>query len=315
MSTLPTTARAVRFDHYGGREVLAVHDVPMPEPAAGEVLVEVRAAGINPGESAIREGALDAFAPSTFPSGQGSDLAGVVVRLGPDVTGWTVGDEVLGWSWTRSSHASHAVVPVGQLVTKPPELSWEVAGALYVVGATAWAATQAVAVEPGEVAVVSGAAGGVGSLVVQLVGAAGADVLALASEPNHAWLRDHGAHPVTYGDGVADRLRAAARGDGARIHAFVDTYGDPYVDLAIELGVDPDRIDTIIAFASAARVGAHTDGSAVGTDTTVLTELAERAARGELEVPVAAAYPLVEVADAFAELETRHTHGKIVLLP
>jgi NADPH:quinone reductase len=315
VSTLPTTARAVRFDHYGGREVLDVRDIPMPEPGPGEVLVEVRAAGINPGEAAIREGAFDAIVPATFPSGQGSDLAGVVVGLGPDVTDPALGDEVLGWSWARSSHASHCVVPAGQLVAKPSELPWEVAGSLYVAGATAWAATQAVGVKPGEVAVVSGAAGGVGSLVVQLLVAAGADVLALASEPNHAWLTDRGARPVTYGDGMADRLRAAAQGDGAGIHAFVDTYGDPYVDLAVELGVAPDRIDTIIAFASAARVGAHTDGSSVGTDPRVLTELAERAARGELEVPIAATYPLDRVADAFAELEARHAHGKIVLLP
>src|SRR4051812_3331199 len=127
-------ARAVRFDRYGGRDVLYVADVPMPAPATGEVVVEVRAAGINPGEAAIRTGALHERWPATFPSGQGSDLAGVVSVVGQGVTEFAPGDEVLGWSWARSSHATHAAVPVTQLVAKPPQLSWPVAGALYVVG-------------------------------------------------------------------------------------------------------------------------------------------------------------------------------------
>ncbi|GLZ56343.1 NADPH:quinone reductase [Actinomycetospora sp. NBRC 106378] len=305
-----STARAVRFDHHGGRDVLAVVDVPMPVPGPGEVVVEVRAAGINPGEAAIREGALAEQAPSTFPSGQGSDLAGVVTAVGAGVTRRAVGDEVLGWSWSRSSQASHVAVPASQLVARPVALPWEVAGALYVVGATAWAAARAVGAE-GTVAV-SGAAGGVGSLAVQLLTTGGARVLAIAGEARHPWLRAVGAEPVAYGEGLADRLRAAAP-DG--IDGFLDAYGDPYVDLAVELGVAPDRIDTIIGFAAAARTGARTDASVVGTDVTVLAGLAARVAAGELEVPVAATYPLEKVADAYAELEAGHAHGKIVLIP
>ena len=154
-------ARAVRFDRYGDRDVLYVADVDMPSPGPGEVVVEVRAAGINPGEAAIRTGAMQDMFPATFPSGEGSDLAGVVTAIGPGVTEFSVGDEVLGFSFRRSSHATHTAVPVNQLIPKPPELGWEVAGSLYVVGATAYAAVRAVDPKPGETVAVSAAAGGV----------------------------------------------------------------------------------------------------------------------------------------------------------
>src|SRR6202142_2403423 len=162
-------ARAVRFDRYGGRDVLYVAHIDRPVPGPDEVLVEVRAAGINPGEAAIRVGALHEQFPATFPSGEGSDLAGVVVEVGDGVSDFAVGDEVLGFSFQRSSHATHATVPVDQLIHKPAELSWEVAGSLYVVGVTAYAAVRAVAPQPGETVAVSAAAGGVGSLVAKLL--------------------------------------------------------------------------------------------------------------------------------------------------
>lgn len=123
-------ARAVRFDRYGGREVLYVADIDMPTPGPGEVVVEVRAAGINPGEAGIRVGAMHERFPATFPSGEGSDLAGVVTAVAPGVTEFAVGDEVLGFSLRRSSHATHAAVPVGQLIRKPAQLGWETAGSL-----------------------------------------------------------------------------------------------------------------------------------------------------------------------------------------
>ena len=143
-------ARAVRFDRYGGREVLYVADIDRPVPGAGEVLVEVRAAGINPGEAGIRTGALHEQFPTTFPSGEGSDLAGVVSEVGDGVSDFAVGDEVLGFSFQRSSHATHTVVPAAQLIAKPAGLSWPVAGSLYVVGCTAYAAVRAVNAGPGD---------------------------------------------------------------------------------------------------------------------------------------------------------------------
>ncbi len=304
--------RAIRFDHYGHRDVLYVAEVEMPVPAADEVVVEVRAAAINPGEVNIREGFLDDRWPASFPSGQGTDLAGVVSAVGDEVTSWKVGDEVLGWSWTRSSQAEYAAVPAEQLVAKPAELSWEVAGSLNVAGCTAWAAVEAVGAGPGDIVAVSAAAGGVGVFTVQLLAHKGARVLGIASQENHEWLRAHAAEPVAYGDGLAERLRAAVPGT---ISAFIDLFGPQYLDLAVELGVEPERIDTIISWDRAAQIGAKTEGSASGTNTEVMTELARLAAGGQLQVPIAATYPLEGVQDAFAELEKRHTRGKIVLVP
>ncbi|WP_405867071.1 NADP-dependent oxidoreductase [Streptomyces sp. NBC_01515] len=310
MST--TQARAVRFDEYGDRDVLRVTEVPMPQPAAGEVLVEVRAAGINPGEAAIRSGAMHERFPATFPSGQGSDLAGVVTELGPGVTDFGLGDEVLGFSWQRSSQATHVVVPVSQLILKPDALSWEVAGALYVVGCTAWAAVEAVAPKPGETVAVSAAAGGVGTVVVQLLAVRGAHVLGIASPANADWLTAHGATPVPYGDHLAGALTAAAP-DG--IDAFIDLFGPDYVQLAVELGISRDRIETIISFQKAQELGTKSAGSADASTREVLTEMADLVASGRIEIPIAATYPLDDVRDAFAELEKRHTRGKIVLIP
>jgi NADPH:quinone reductase len=306
------SARAVRFDRYGGRDVLYVEDIEMPTPGAGEVVVEVRAAGINPGEAAIRSGAMHDMFPATFPSGEGSDLAGVVTATGTGVTEFAVGDEVLGFSFQRSSHATHTVVPVDQLIRKPAQLSWEAAGSLYVVGATAYAAVRAVAPQPGETVAVSAAAGGVGSLVVQLLVLREARVLGIAGEGNAEWLRAHGVIPITYGDGLAERLREAAPNG---IDAFIDLFGPDYVQLAVDLGVAPERIDTIISFQKAGEVGAKTEGSTDASTREVLTEIADLIAGGAVDLDIAATFPLDQVADAFEELERRHTHGKIVLLP
>jgi NADPH:quinone reductase-like Zn-dependent oxidoreductase len=305
-------SRAVRFDEYGDVNVLQVVDVEPPAPGPGELLVRVKAAGINPGESKIREGLLHERWPATFPSGQGSDLAGVVEEVGDGVDGFSVGDEVISFTDNRASQAELVVVEAGNAIRKPAGVSWEVAGSLHVVGATAWAAVRAVGVGPGETVVVSGAAGGVGSVAVQLAVRDGATVIGLASEPNHQWLRDHGVVPVTYGDGVADRVRQAADGG---VDALIDTVGGGYVELGLELGVAPQRIDTIADFEAVEKHGVKADGNAVGASTEVLAELASLVDAGELEIPIAATYPLDQVREAYTELERNHTHGKIVLTP
>ena len=305
-------AKAVRFDRYGDRDVLYIADVDVPHPPAGEVVVEVRAAGINPGEASIRKGLLDSSFPATFPSGEGSDFAGVVTEIGTGVSSFAVGDEVLGWSDRRASHAQYVVVPEDHLVPKPAALSWEVAGSLFVVGVTAYAAVRAVGAGPGDTVVVSAAAGGVGSITVQLVQVRGAAAVGIASEANHDWLRSVGVTPVAYGDGMADRIRAVAS-DG--VDAFIDTFGEEYVRLAVELGVAPERIDTIIAWQAASEVGAKAEGSGTASSAEVLAEMAEHVASGRIIVPIAATYPLDQVREAYEELEKRHTRGKIVLIP
>ncbi len=306
------TARAVRFDRYGGREVLYVADVPMPIPPEDEVVVAVRAAAIDPGEATIRSGALQERFPATFPSGEGSDLAGVVTTLGEGVEEFAEGDEVLGFSWSRSSHATHVSVPTKQLIRKPQELSWEVAGSLYVVGCTAYAAVRAVNVKKNDTVAVSAATGGVGTIVVQLLGIRGAHALGIASPANADWLTAHGAVPVPYGDGLTERLQAAAP-DG--IDAFIDLLGPEYLELAVDVGIPHDRIETIAASAKAAELGVKAEGSVTASTAGVLSEMADLVASGVIEVPIAATYPLDQVAEAFEQLERRHARGKIVLIP
>jgi NADPH:quinone reductase len=304
--------RAVQFDEYGGLDVLTVREIELPELGKEDVLVEVKAAGINPGEASIRKGLLHDRWPATFPSGQGSDLAGVVKEVGIDVVGFAPGDEVLGWSEKRSTEAEEAVIPAEQLIRKPADLSWEAAGSLYVVGVTAFAAVRAVDIKEGDTVVVSGAAGGVGTITVQLLKVRGANVVGLASEDHHRWLWDKGAIPVTYGESVLQRILEATP-DG--IDAFIDLYGPEYIDLALELGVPAPKIETIISYERAAEVGAKSEGSSDATSPEILGEMAELVATGKIEVPIAATYPLDEVREAFEQLEDRHTLGKIVLIP
>jgi NADPH:quinone reductase-like Zn-dependent oxidoreductase len=303
--------KAVRYDNYGGVDVLNVLDVPRSVPGPGQVLVQVKAAGINPGEAKIRDGLMAERFPSTFPSGQGSDLAGIVAEVGPGVTGWAAGDEVIGYTDNRASQAEFVVVEAGNLTAKPAGVPWPAAGALFVVGTTAYAAVRAVAPAKGDVVVVSGAAGGVGSIAVQLARRAGATVIGLASPVHDEWLAAHGVIPVSYGDGVADRIRQAA----STVDAFIDTVGGGYVRLALDLGVAPGRIDTIADYAAIAQYGVKGDGNAAGASAAVLAELAGLVAAGQLEVPIAATFPLAEVRDAYRLLAQGHVQGKIVLLP
>jgi NADPH:quinone reductase-like Zn-dependent oxidoreductase len=303
----------VRYDEYGDIDVLNVVEVDRPAPGPGHALVRVRAAGINPGEASIRKGLMHERWPATFPSGEGSDLAGVVEEVGAEVDAFAPGDEVLGWTDQRASHAELVVVSADQLTRKPPGVPWEVAGALFVAGTTAYAAVRAVAAGPGDTVVVSGAAGGVGSLVIQLARLAGATVIGLAGESNHQWLLEHGAVPVAYGDGVAGRIREVT---DDHVDALIDTFGGGYVALAIEeLGVAPERIDTIIDWAAAEQYGVKAEGTAAAASVEVLDELIELIDQGQLEVPIARVFPLEEVRDAYRELERRHTRGKIVLVP
>jgi NADPH:quinone reductase-like Zn-dependent oxidoreductase len=305
-------SRAVRFAEYGPIEVLEVVDVEDPVAGEGELLVRVRATSINPGEAKIREGALEAIFPTTFPSGEGSDVAGVVEQVGPAVENFAAGDEIIGWTDNRAAHAELTVVEAAHATRKPAGVSWDVAGTLYVAGVTAWAAVRAVGAADGDTVVVAGAAGGVGVMTVQLLTRLGATVIGLASEHNHDWLRAHGVVPVAYGDGVADRIRAAAP-DG--VDAFIELVGPGYVDVALELGVAPQRIDTIVDFGAGESKGVKTEGNAAGASAAVLAELAGLVDAGELDIPIAATYPLEQVRDAYTELERGHTRGKIVLLP
>ncbi|MGZ4221981.1 MAG: NADP-dependent oxidoreductase [Solirubrobacteraceae bacterium] len=304
--------RAVRFERYGGIDVLDVVDVQPPAAGRGELLVRVKDAGINPGEAKIREGLLHERWPATFPSGQGSDLAGIVEQVGDGVDGWAAGDEVIGFTHNRASQAELVVVEAENVTTRPAGVPWPVAGSLFVAGTTAYATVRAVSAASGDTVVVAGAAGGVGSIAVQLAVLAGATVIGLAGEHNHAWLRDLGTVPIAYGDGVGQRIRDAA--DGA-VDAFIDLVGSDYVQLALDLGVRPERVDTIVDFGAGQKYGVKTEGTAAAANAGVLAELAALIDEGRLDVPIARVYPLEQVREAFRELEQGHTRGKIVLEP
>ena len=220
--------------------------------------------------------------------------------------------EVLGWSEERSSQAELVSVPVAQLTAKPPSLAWEVAGSLFVAGMAAYGSVLAVAPQPGETVVVSAAAGGVGSIAVQLARRTGANVIGLAGEHNHDWLRAHDVIPVVYGEGQEERLTEAS---GGQIDAFIDTFGGGYVELAIGLGIAPERINTIADFAAVERYGVQSRGTHAVATPERLAELAALVVDGSLDVTIARVYPLDQVREAFRELEQRHTQGKIVLVP
>lgn len=312
-------ARAVMFEQYGGVEVLDVVEVAPPQPGDGQMLVRVRTAGINPFEAKLRSGVYEGAIPVSFPAAQGNDFAGVVEQLGTDVAGFAVGDEVFGTTARRGSQAELALAAPGRTLPRPAALPWEVAGGLWTVGTTAYAAVAAVAPAAGDVVVVAGAAGGVGGLAAQLARVRGASVIGVASERSHAWLRSRGIVPVAYGAGsgagLGERLRQAAAEAGAPLSAMIEAAGNGYVALAVELGIAPGRIDTIVDSEAAAAYGARSDGGQAAPVPQSVAELVQLIVAGELELPVAASFPLERVRDAYTLLEEGHAPGKIVLTP
>jgi NADPH:quinone reductase-like Zn-dependent oxidoreductase len=302
---------AVRFDRYGGPEVLYLADVPMPTPGEREVVVRVVATGINPGEAVIRSGAMRDEFPAHFPEGQGSDLAGVVHAVGSEVVGVDVGDPVIGMSDHRSAQAEFTLLSDDLVIPKPESLPWEVAASLYVAGITAVAMIRTVRPQAGETVLIAGAAGGVGCIATQLTLRAGATVLAVASKSNHAALLLFGAQPVAYVDDIEQEIRDRAPNG---VQAVMDCHGDGYVALGLRLGVPPGRINTCIDFDAARTFGVSSNGgSAVDDQRAAVSELGLSISRGELEVPIRARYPLGEVADAYRDLAGGHGLGKIVL--
>jgi NADPH:quinone reductase-like Zn-dependent oxidoreductase len=249
--------------------------------------------------------------PATFPSGEGTDLAGVVEETGDGVHEFSVGDEVVGFTNSRASHAESVLVEASDLVPKPAGVPWEVAGSLFVVGTTAVAAVRTVGAGPGDVVAVAGAGGGVGSLAAQLAHLKGARVLGIAGAADGPWLVAHGVEPVNYAGDVSAAIRATTD----RVDAFIDAAGHGNVALALDLGVAPERINTIIDFAAAAQFGVNAEGSSAAANRDVLAELLALLADGRLELPIGRTFPLSQVREAYRHLDAKHGHGKIVLIP
>ncbi|MET9661211.1 NADP-dependent oxidoreductase [Streptomyces sp. NPDC006510] len=304
------TYRAVEFTEYGGPEVLRVVDREVPGPGPGQVLVEVRAAGVNPLDWQLRSGAVAAMMPVEFPSVPGGDVAGVVAEVGADVTDFAVGDEVFG-SIGSGSYAEFALAPAAQLARKPEGVSWEVAAGLPVAVNTAYQVLTDLGVKSGETLVVDGAAGGVGSVAVQIARHLGATVIGTAGEHNHAYLRSLGAEPVTYGEGFAERARAVAvKG----VDAAFDAAGKGSLPALVELTGGPERVVTI-ADHRAAEHGVRFVFAGPDTIRERLEQAAALVESGGLGLSVSQTYSLSQAADAHRESAAGHVRGKLIIVP
>ncbi|MFC4030799.1 NADP-dependent oxidoreductase [Streptomyces polygonati] len=304
--------KSIAFAEYGSADVLRLQDTELPQPGPGQVRIAVRAAGVNPLDHKMRAGLMkDAF-PVELPHVPGAEASGVIEAVGEDVAGLVVGDEVFGRTVT-GAYAEQAVADASMLTLKPDTLGWEQAAAIPVAAETSYRTLGLLGVRTGETLLIHGAAGGVGTVTVQLAVARGVKVIGTASEGNHQHLRDLGAVPVSYGDGLAERVRAVAP-DG--VDAALDTSGQPAALAAsIELTGGTERVVEIGNPMAAGEFGVRfsTGGPGEYQGEAAYEEVLALFAAGKLELPIHAAYPLARAADAQRASEAGHLTGKIVL--
>ncbi|MFI8086786.1 NADP-dependent oxidoreductase [Streptomyces sp. NPDC086080] len=304
--------KAISYARYGGPEVLELGEVDDPKVGPDSVLVKVRAAGVNPVDWKCREGYLDPVLPAVFPVVPGWDMAGVVVQPGPAVPEFAVGDEVIGYVrkdvLSQGTFAEYVAAPVRTLARKPRTLSFEEAAGLPLVGLTAYQVLHRVlGVERGETVLVHAAAGGVGSIAVQLAAHLGARVIGTASEHNHDFVRGLGGEPVSYGEGLAERVRGLAP-EG--LDAVFDTVGQDALKASVNLLAPDGRL------ASIADPGVVDLGGQywfVRPDPQDLSRLSELADQGVLTVHVSQTFPLAQAAEAHRLNQEGRTRGKIVV--
>ncbi|MFJ8430125.1 NADP-dependent oxidoreductase [Kitasatospora sp. NPDC094019] len=304
--------KAIAIHRYGGPEVVEYTDLPDPKVGPDSVLVQVRAAGVNPVDGKVRDGRLDGLFDAHFPLVMGWDAAGVVRAVGGGVTEFAPGDEVYGCvrkdTVEHGTYAELVAAPVRTLARKPASLDWAQAGGLPLAGLTALQSLRAVGAGPGDTVLVHAASGGVGHLAVQIARALGARVIGTADERDHAYLRELGAEPVRYGEGLADRVRALAP-EG--VDAALDLVGGDAVEVSAGLVADPARIASVADYGVRARGGRYVWAR---PDAAGLAELAALADEGRLTVTVASTFPLAQAASAQALNAEGRTRGKIVLL-
>jgi len=305
---------------YGGPDVLSVVDAEVPSPGPGEVTIEVRAAGVNPIDRKLYSGAFGSSAEN-LPLRLGLEVAGVITKVVPGAAGpagpLSVGDEVIAYP-TEGGYATAVTVPANRVVPKPPELSWEQASGLLLVGATAVHAVAAAKVSSGDTVLIHGGSGAVGLLAVQLSLAAGTTVVATASERNQGLLREVGAVALTYGPGLLDRVRRAVP---SGINVAIDAAGtDEAIDVSLAVVRDPSRIVSIAAFHRAdtgIKLIGHGPGGDPGTEirSNAWRQLLPLAAAGKLTPLPVRAYPLTQAARAHTLLDQGHPNAKLVLIP
>ena len=274
-------------------------EVPAPTPVDGQLLVRVKAAGVQPADSLLRRGVMHAFVPATFPQRLGNEFAGVVeIATGP----WSVGDEVLGWA-ERACYAEHLVVSAGDVVAKPAAMPWDIAGALSASGQTAASVLDDLAVGPDDVLLVHAAAGGVGTMAVQLARARGATVIGTASPANHDHLRALGALPVAYGHGLLEAVRPLG------VTVALDAIGSREA-LEVSLALTP-RVGTLVSSTIAGELGVRRLSTRRSAEQ--LAGLAALHTAGSLAVTIAGSYPLAEAEAAHQRIDGGHVCGKLVV--
>ncbi|MEU8956827.1 NADP-dependent oxidoreductase [Streptomyces sp. NPDC048518] len=304
--------KAISYRGYGGPDVLEYGEVRDPKVGPDSVLVKVRAAAVNPVDWKCREGHLDGLIDPVFPVIPGWDVSGVVVQPGASVPEYAVGDEVIGYVredfLSRGTFAEYVAAPVRTLARKPRNLTFAEAAGLPLAGLTAYQVIgDALRVTEGDVVLVHAAAGGVGSIAVQLARHAGARVIGTASERNHDFLRELGAEPVTYGDGLVERVRALAP-DG--VDAAFDTVGGATLKASAELLAAGGRLASIADGGVVDLGGVYCFVRPDAADLGHLTELVEQ---DVVTVHVDATFPLERAAEAHRLSEEGRTRGKVVV--
>ena len=298
------------FDTFGGPEVLHLADVPVPDPGPGQVRIRVQASGVNPVDSSIRSGAMQAVFPTALPAIPGIDVAGVVDAIGEQVTDVAVGDPVVGWAdRPAGSYAEYALA--SQVARIPAGLSFASAATLPTAGEAAERGLDLLGVQAGDTVVIHGASGSVGTIAVQLAVARGATVIGTASEDNQDYVRSLGAIPVLYGEGLVDQVRAWSQ----QVDAVLDVAGQGALPDSIVLRGGTGRIITISDPAAANLGVTFSAGTPKDWSTRDLAGWAELAARGDLTTTVAGTYPLERAADAQRVSQAGHVRGKLVLTP
>ncbi|OIU84654.1 NADP-dependent oxidoreductase [Microbacterium sp. AR7-10] len=305
--------RAVVYDRYSkDLDTLEVREVPDPKLPPAAVLIEVRAAGVNPVDWKVMGGGLDALLPTQFPVIPGWDVAGVVVAVGMDTPEFAVGDEVMAYARkdtvSAGTFAERVAVPVSAVARKPAALSWEEAGALPLAGGTALRAIDALGDLTGRTVLIHGAAGGVGGFAVQIAATRGAKIIGTASERNHDYIRSLGGEPTTYGEGLAERVHGLAGGPVNAVADFVGGQLDVTLDVLGEGGAHASTADPSVMQHGGRYIWVRPDG----TQTARLADLAQE---GHLRVEISETFPLDRVADAFRANQAGHTRGKLVIVP